>query len=65
MNKYVVFRDRNTESRTRFWTGEITPAGSASETVSRELAVEFDSAKDAYDAATPHQDLQYWKVGRA
>ncbi len=46
-----------------YWTGEFTPRGTPSQTVSTLLARPFSRAREAYAAAGEHKELRRWKVG--
>ena len=65
MKKYVLFKI-GSNMETFFWSGKITSKGGGSQTVDRDKAIAFDTARHAYDFAGEYdsgRNLQSWRVG--
>jgi len=68
-NAFVIFtRGRGRGGPEAFWTGDITEAGWPARSADLEDALQFATAREAYDAATANltraPDLNEFLVGR-
>ena len=66
MIKYVVFKPCRYGGvfAENYWTGEITDKRRPAQTNKTYGALQFDTARDAYDEAGKHDQLALWRVGR-
>lgn len=66
--RWVLFKRSRKSSRwnlfnENYWTGGFTPSNKPQSSSKVADAEYFESARDAYDVAAKHKQLNWWQVG--